>query len=336
MARKSGKAATIVVRREEIIQGGHHGGAWKVAYADFVTAMMAFFLLMWLINATTEEQRKGLADYFSPQNLFAHATSGSGKPFGGTTPFSAGALVSDQGAAEITPGRNQPIPNAVPTDTAQQATPQMTQDGGAGEQDTYAPGSGTRGMAASGGTSPQAILPPTAAPSAPPPAASPAAIAESARFAAAAQAMRQAIASDPALSGLARQLKIDETPQGLRIQIVDQDKRPMFASGSAALDPRATAILLKIAPILNSLSEAIAITGHTDAAPYRGTGKTNWELSSERADATLRLLMTAGLPEARVHNVTGVADRDPLLPKDPMAAVNRRIAIVVLRATQLN
>ena len=138
--------------------------------------------------------------------------------------------------------------------------------------------------------------------------------------------------NDKALAGLANRLKIDETPAGLRIQIVDQDKQPMFASGSASLDPRAASLLLKIAPILNGLSEGIAITGHTDATPYRGTGKTNWELSSERAEATLRLLMGAGLAEARIRRVSGVAASQPLLPRDPMAAVNRRITIVVLRA----
>ncbi len=349
MARKAAKAATIVVRREEIVQGGHHGGAWKVAYADFVTAMMAFFLLMWLINATTEKQRRGIADYFSPQNAMGETASGSGKPFGGTTPFSEGSLVSDRGAAEIIPGINQPLARANYTNTSQQAAPRMTEHGGAGEQPTYAPGTGTSGMAAAGGAAgvgaapakaapahgavaPRSV-PPAVAPAAPPPAAPPPAE-EAARFAEAARAMRAAVLRDKALAGLADQLKIDETPAGLRIQIVDQDKQPMFASGSAALDPRAAALLLKIAPILNGLSEGIAITGHTDAAPYRGTGKTNWELSSERAEATLRLLMGAGLAEARVRRVSGVAASQPLLPKNPMAAVNRRITIVVLRAAQ--
>src|SRR5580698_8536213 len=98
-------SGTIVIRKEEVVGGGHHGGAWKVAYADFVTAMMAFFLLMWLLNATTEDQRKGLADYFSPSNLMSHASSGTGEPFGGHTAFDKGALVSDLGAVEITPGK---------------------------------------------------------------------------------------------------------------------------------------------------------------------------------------------------------------------------------------
>src|SRR3954468_24958987 len=99
----------IIIKREEVIEGGHHGGAWKVAYADFVTAMMAFFLLMWLLNATTEEQRRGLADYFSPSNLMSHNSSGTGEPFGGHTAFDQGAMVSDRGAVEVTTGKRPTV-----------------------------------------------------------------------------------------------------------------------------------------------------------------------------------------------------------------------------------
>src|SRR3954471_20874959 len=95
----------MIIQREEVIEGGHHGGAWKVAYADFVTAMMAFFLLMWLLNATSEEQRRGLADYFAPQALLARAASGTGQPFGGKIPFDRGEMVSDRGAVTVAPPR---------------------------------------------------------------------------------------------------------------------------------------------------------------------------------------------------------------------------------------
>src|ERR1700694_5203411 len=98
---KKGAKRGVLVKKYEIGEGGHHGGAWKVAYADFVTAMMAFFLLMWLLNATTEDQRKGLADYFSPNSLLSHASSGTGQPFGGHTAFDEGALVSDRGSVQI-------------------------------------------------------------------------------------------------------------------------------------------------------------------------------------------------------------------------------------------
>ena len=110
----NGKARPIIIRREESSGGGHHGGAWKVAYADFVTAMMAFFLVMWLINATTEDQRKGLADYFSPTTLMSHNSSGTGKPFGGKTAFENGAMVSDRGAVQITQGLHPVLSNPAP------------------------------------------------------------------------------------------------------------------------------------------------------------------------------------------------------------------------------
>jgi chemotaxis protein MotB len=99
--KKGERGGTVVIKREEIVEEGSHGGSWKIAYADFVTAMMAFFLLMWLIGATTNDQRRGIADYFAPTNVFSHSTSGSGKPFGGHTPFDPGSLVSDRGAQAV-------------------------------------------------------------------------------------------------------------------------------------------------------------------------------------------------------------------------------------------
>src|SRR5580704_9426389 len=120
MARKAdrkGKGGNIIIRREEVVEGGGHGGAWKVAYADFVTAMMAFFLLMWLVNATTEEQRKGLADYFSPNSVLWHNSSGMGQPFGGRTAFSDGAMVSDLGAAQVTQGQHPVVDRAEDDDS---------------------------------------------------------------------------------------------------------------------------------------------------------------------------------------------------------------------------
>jgi chemotaxis protein MotB len=142
------------------------------------------------------------------------------------------------------------------------------------------------------------------------------------------------VRADPALAGLLSQLAIDQTPAGLRIQLLDEDRKPMFTTGSSIMNDSGRRLLQKIAPVLASLSEPIAITGHTDAAPYKGDGKTNWELSAERANATRRLLSDAGLAEGRVRSVTGAADRDPLLPADPLAAANRRIAIVVLRTAR--
>jgi len=152
---------------------------------------------------------------------------------------------------------------------------------------------------------------------------------ERAAFEAAATQIREAIQSDPALADLARQLAIDITPDGLRIQLLDEDRQAMFATGSATPNDRARALLLKITPVLTKLPQPISIAGHTDAAPYRGTERSNWELSADRANATRRTLVDAGLAPDRIRTVTGHADRDLLLPADPLAAANRRIAILV-------
>ncbi len=138
---------------------------------------------------------------------------------------------------------------------------------------------------------------------------------------------------DPALAGLADHLSVDITPEGLRIQLLDTQNQPMFAFGSALPNEAARLLLDKIGPVLRRLPEQVSIAGHTDAAPYPGRTMTNWELSIDRANAARRLLLAAGLPEQRLRDVVGHADHDLLLPADPLAAANRRIAIMVLRGT---
>jgi chemotaxis protein MotB len=325
----------VIIKRNEIVEGrAHHGGAWKVAYADFVTAMMAFFLLMWLLNATTEAQRKGLADYFSPNNLLSHSSSGTGQPFGGHTAFDEGALVSDRGTVEITEGRHAPLEAADDSEAqvftkARKAAGDKTAGAAADTPDAAlndpSPGGQTprdAGNAKDGSREPTKSEIEAEKERQ-----------EKAAFEKAANEIREAVRSDPALAELGKQLAIDMTPEGLRIQIMDEVKLPMFASGSAVPNDRARELLQKVGPILQKLPEAISIAGYTDATPYAGAGKTNWELSSERANATRRLLTDGGLGETRIRTVTGHADRDPLLPGDPLAAANRRIAIVVLRDT---
>jgi len=385
MAGKGGKAnggkGITIIRKEEVIAGGHHGGAWKVAYADFVTAMMAFFLLMWLINATTQDQRKGLADYFSPTNILSHASSGVGQPFSGSTPNVDAGMVSDRGAVQIIHGKRlvvdaedddsdtqaepRPYRNDIPAD--EQPQEQETSTAPAARTDLRGPTPGrmetaehpsrnprqphpTQGTVATDaprpyaaqGTTPNDRPQPYAAhgrrPDDTPRPPTEAEIQaererqERALFEQAAEEIRKAVQADPELADIMKQPSIDMTPEGLRIQILDEDRSPMFATGSAAMNERARALLGKVVPVLQRLPQRISIAGHTDATPYRGTDKTNWELSAERANATRRLLLDDGLPDARIRNVTGHADRDPLLPADPLAAANRRIAIVVLHS----
>ena len=339
MAAKGGRAgnrksAIVIIRREDAPEPPHHSGAWKVAYADFVTAMMAFFLLMWLLNATTMKQRQGLADYFSPANLFSRGRSGAGKPFGGHTPFDHGALVSDRGVQHIITGPNPPDPHA-----------RAQNEDLPGQRDRYMrggpyamPSSRPSPLAGPGGTPMPAQMASTAAPSsgATPSAAGPAAgmaraQREAGRFRQAAARIRKAIRADPALRRLAPQLAVDQTRRGLRIQLLDARHKPMFAFGSAAPNARARQLLRLIGPILAKLPERIAIGGYTDAAPYPGPLVTNWELSADRANATRRMLLAAGVPGSRIDRVTGHADRDLLVPSNPLAPANRRIAITILR-----
>lgn len=363
MARKGKgrEGGVTIIRREEIIEGGHHGGAWKVAYADFVTAMMAFFLLMWLLNATTEDQRRGIADFFTPSNAMSRSTSGSGKPFGGRSPFEDGPLVSDRGAQTISPGKAAPAPDIDDPDADQMPSPTRMatqadeeEPGGRSKTADGVQGNDTGKLSAGGPAVTAAKVQAQVVGQAQflanagtgvktPGATAPGAIDEAqlhaemvkrekALFDQAAQAIRDAVRSDPALAELADQLAIDQTQEGLRIQLHDEEKRPMFATGSAVILERARLLLQSVIPVLNKLPEAISISGHTDAAPFKGSDKTNWELSAERANATRRLLVEGGMAETRFRSVTGNADRDPLLPADPLAAVNRRIAIVVLRS----
>jgi chemotaxis protein MotB len=325
MAKRGEKKGITIIKREEIIAGGHHGGAWKVAYADFVTAMMAFFLLMWLLNATTEAQRRGIADYFSPTISNVHGESGSGQPFGGKSAFEDGPAPGDRGSI-VTSNENAP--------------PVDVEDDGSDTtvfRSVHSEAVEARGEE-SGRPGSKLGAPPTAEAAAKERAAEAARKRdqaardkEQADFAHAAAAMQSAVNGDPTLAPYAKQLSIDLTPQGLRVQIRDADKKPMFDTGSTEPNEQARDLLQRLVPILQKLSEPISIAGYTDGAPYNGVGHSNWDLSADRANATRRLMTDAGLPDARIKDVTGHADRDLLLPNDPLAASNRRIAIVLLR-----
>jgi chemotaxis protein MotB len=321
--------ATIVVRKIEEGGHGHHGGAWKVAYADFVTAMMAFFLLMWLLNATTEEQRKGIADYFAPSNVLARSSSGSGEPFGGRTPHASEQMTQDAGAIRVERGPMPVLPDVeVEDESSIPARPVPLRDGPDGEDEE---------------ADPRRVR--TARADAPPGDADPSQLSdaelraehqrrEREAFERAAEDLRRAIAQDPALADLGRQLLIEQTPEGLRIQLLDADRQPMFALGGAAPNDRARGLIARVAQVAARLPNRIAITGHTDATPFRGgTERSNWDLSTERANATRRLLTDAGIAEARIESVAGQADRQPLLRDQPAAAANRRVAITLLRDT---
>ena len=310
MAKKGGKGGITIIKREEVIEGGHHGGAWKVAYADFVTAMMAFFLLMWLLNATTEAQKRGLADYFTPTITNNKGTSGSGQPFGGKSPFDDGPAISDKGSLAT---MNAAPPVDIDDDGSDTLAVKTVHSDAVDPKGDDAGGKRGKSGHEDGGAGAVARAQ------------------EKAAFMAAAQAMQKAVAADPELAPLGKQFSIDLTQQGLLIQIRDEDRKPMFTSGSAEPNAQAHLLLKRLAPVLAKLPEPVSVAGYTDAAPYAGTGRSNWDLSTERANETRRVLSEEGVPDGRIKDVTGHADRDLLLPADPLNAANRRIAILLLR-----
>lgn len=327
--------ATIIIKRvKKGHDDAHHGGAWKVAYADFVTAMMAFFLLLWLLNATTEEQRLGIADYFAP-SVAPDSTSGSGGMLGGNTVESDGAMQDQSTSPSVTVELTTPVEG----DDEQQGHSDQADAAATGEANTMQ--SATAAPPPAGTTT----IPPSATPTeaaATPPAPSPNAndaeaeklIAdiEDEQFREAEHQLRQAIQQVPDLKSLAQNLIIDSTLEGMRIQLVDQDQVSMFPLGSADMLDHTRKLLDLVAQVVAHMPNKISISGHTDSTPFANDkGYSNWELSADRANASRRELLAAGLSPDRISYVTGKADQDPLLPDDPTSPRNRRISIVLLR-----
>ena len=256
----------IIIRRKKVSHA-HHGGAWKIAFADFMTAMMAFFLVMWILASSDEKTRVAVADYFSTPLLVAMA--------GG-----------DKVAAST---------SAIP---------------GGGPDPTHAEGERMRVDLREKTRSSD----------------------EQVRLQNLKKRIEAVIEADPLLRELRSQIRIDLTPEGLRIQLVDTDQRPMFEVGSAKVAPYMRSLLRTIAPMLNELPNSIQIIGHTDNRPYPGGdgGYSNWELSSERANASRRELVAGGLALEKLLRVAGMSDRIAFEGAAPGDAVNRRIAVIVL------
>jgi chemotaxis protein MotB len=291
MAFGGGERPIIIKRVKKVVGGAHHGGAWKVAYADFVTAMMAFFLLMWLINVTSPDQKRGIADYFAPASVSA-STSGSGGILAGTSLGDKDAKGS--GSISVV---EQLAPEA----------PANTTDQGASSKQANLDQSSEQALK-------QALQK-----------------REDQAFQSAAESLKQAMQNMPELAELSKQILVDQTPEGLRIQLIDQEGRSMFDQGSAKPNDRARVLLRAVARVINQLPNRLTISGHTSASGDGGKPASDWQLSSGRADASRQILQDAGVDPDRIYQVSGKADSDPLFPDDPTLAGNRRIAIVLLR-----
>ncbi len=287
----TGERPIVIKKVIKVTGGGHHGGAWKVAYADFVTAMMAFFLLMWLINMTSPEQKMGVADYFAPASA-SESTSGSGGLLGGKAIGDEGAKSSGANGNRST----QPKPTTFTTASKENKDEAKTKtDVSASALDEAL--SRREEMA----------------------------------FQSAAESLRQAMQDMPELAELSKSLMIDQTPEGLRIQIVDQEGLSMFKPGTSTPRPRTVSLLRAVAKIITRLPNQITIAGHTDSAPRQGGDNTNWDLSYFRASAARQILVTNHVPTNRLFAIIGKAGSEPLYPDDPYMAGNRRISIVLLR-----
>ncbi|TXF11843.1 flagellar motor protein MotB [Pelomicrobium methylotrophicum] len=268
----------VVIKRPKKVAHGHHGGQWKIAYADFVTAMMAFFLLMWLLSSTTKGDLEGIAEYFrTPLKVALMGGSGSGDS----------TSVIQGGGLDLTRSEGQVRQGTLPTD-------RRTIDLKAAEAELHR--------------------------------------AELERLKALKAKIEQAIDASPLLKQFRSQIRLDLTEEGLRIQIVDEQNRPMFDLGSAKLQPYTREILHEIGRVLNDVENRISISGHTDSKPYAlgERGYSNWELSTDRANASRRELIAGGMREDKVFRVVGLASSVPLDKDDPASPVNRRISIIVM------
>lgn len=286
MAKKDNdeKAPIIIIKKVKKISGGHHGGAWKVAYADFVTAMMAFFLLLWLLNVTTDEQKEMISSYFAPTDArVSQTTSGAGGVMGGTTMNPDGAMTENSATATENTGTAAEREESIESASDERLQREMERRDEKAFKETE-------------------------------------------------QKLKQAIEDSPELKDLAQNLLIDMTPEGLRIQIVDQEGKPMFESGSARPLPPAEKLLGVVAKAVIGLPNKISVRGHTDSKQYgNDRGYTNWELSADRANASRRVMLAQNLPVERIENVQGKADREPLDKNNPEAPKNRRISIILLK-----
>ena len=279
MAGDAKKLQPIIIKR--VKKNGHaaHGGAWKIAYADFVTAMMAFFLLMWLLGSTSEGDKKGLSDYFNaPLKVAMQGGSGAGASnsilSGGGNDLTRSAGQSPRGEGDD-PIQRKMAAEAMRAEIARQDAKKME---------------------------------------------------------ALSTKISSVISNNPRLADFKSQIRLETTPDGLQIQIVDDQNRPMFDSGSALVKPYMREILREIGMALNDVENKISLDGHTDRAPYGNgdRGYSNWELSADRANASRRELVASGMPDEKLARITGLASSNLLDLQNPLGPVNRRISIIVM------
>ncbi|HSP00786.1 MAG TPA: flagellar motor protein MotB [Thioalkalivibrio sp.] len=267
------KKQPIVVKKI-IKKGGHHGGAWKIAFADFATAMMAFFLLLWILGVTDDDQKAAISEYFQNPSAFM-GTSSTPAFESGTGTGASPSLIDFEGAIDMAPEQELAEMDA---DTLEELAEQQEKE----------------------------------------------------RLETLMEALEEAMDRSQALEPFKDQLLLDITPEGLRIQIVDKENRPMFDLGGARLRSYSIAILQELGGLVNQVPNKISITGHTDARPFLRPNYSNWELSSDRANAARRALVAGGMEEAKIGRVIGLASTVLFDKTEPQSPINRRISIIVM------
>jgi chemotaxis protein MotB len=262
-----------IIVKKIIKKGGHHGGAWKIAFADFATAMMAFFMLLWILGSTTEDQKAAISDYFNNPSAFMGIAASPSQAIGDGT-GSKPSLIDFEGAIDMGPPQD-PILDPEQLEAL------------ADEQDA-------------------------------------------ARLASLKGILERKLDQSETLAPYKDQLLIDIVPEGLRIQIVDKEHRSMFDLGSAKLKGYTADILRELGALINQVPNRVSLTGHTDARPLGGLSYSNWELSTERANAARRALVAGGMQADKVGRVVGFASTVPFDKRDPNNPINRRISLIVM------
>ncbi len=273
------KIAPIIVKKIKKGGGGHHGGAWKIAYADFVTAMMAFFLLMWLLGSTSKAQKEGIAEYFQTPLMVALQGPSVGQ---------SDSILKDTGGKDVTLKQGQVKPV----------------DGDPGKEKKVKVDDAKEAIKK----------------------------AEAEKLEALKTKIEKAIQENQTLNQFKGQLKLDITDEGLRIQVVDEQNRPMFESAKDELQPYAKQVLKEIGKMLNGVENKISLSGHTDATPFAGgeAGYSNWELSADRANASRRELINGGMDESKLMRVVGLGSASMMDKENPFNPINRRISLIVM------
>ncbi len=292
---ENGPLAPIIVKK--IIEEGHagaHGGAWKIALADMMTAMMAFFLLMWLLGATNDSQRKSIADYFKPTAVTKSVISVN--QTSGSTGLMGGQSIIDETALPLAATQTGLLQILTPRDTTGSKDSDKEQSAETSEEEKKRLSNEL----------------------------------DKENFEKLQKELNESLSQDKELSKLKDQVNFVREKEGLRIEVIDKADFSMFSIGTTKLSPKALALIQEIARSIMDMPNKIKVRGHTDSLPYKGPERNNWSLSAERAETTRQVLGTRGVNDARFARIEGVADKEPFNPQDGLDPRNRRISITLM------